>query len=372
VQQQSTTPSTNSSNEQRLTRQKRKLHDLEEQSDEIERQLVKDFCNRTKIRNISKVVVGQYELDCWYYSPYPYALQNHVDRLFVCDKCLKYTLDERLLHKHSQNCTYIHPPGNEIYRDSDANLSLFEVDGDLHKLWCQNLCLLAKLFIDHKTAFFDVEFFLFYVLTICDLNKHSYSVVGYFSKEKLSAENNNVACILTFPQYQRMGYGRFLIDVSYELSRIEQRVGSPEKPLSDLGKLSYRSYWMFVLIQKIVSAYRSGTELSIHDLSQMTFVKQSDIISTLKYLNLCQYIKGQHTVYIPKKEVLDEHEMWYQKELIKLSKYTRFQNAKLKWTPSVYPKMWKRSQDTRNRNRKTDENEQLDDKQIKKNRTYAR
>ena len=32
-------------------------------------------------------------------------------------------------------------------------------------MYCQNLCLLAKLFLDHKTLYFDVEPFLFYVLT---------------------------------------------------------------------------------------------------------------------------------------------------------------------------------------------------------------
>ena len=29
----------------------------------------------------------------------------------------------------------------------------------------------------------------------------------------------NLACILTFPSYQRKGYGRFLINFSYELSK---------------------------------------------------------------------------------------------------------------------------------------------------------
>ena len=35
-------------------------------------------------------------------------------------------------------------------------------------IYCQNLCLLVKLFLDHKTLYYDVEPFLFYVLTIND------------------------------------------------------------------------------------------------------------------------------------------------------------------------------------------------------------
>jgi hypothetical protein len=44
-------------------------------------------------------------------------------------------------------------------------LSVFEVDGNTNKIYCQNLCLLVKLFLDHKTLYYDVEPFLFYVLT---------------------------------------------------------------------------------------------------------------------------------------------------------------------------------------------------------------
>ena len=50
-----------------------------------------------------------------------------------------------------------------------GSLSIYEVDGLNYKLYCQNLCLLAKLFLDHKTLYFDVEPFIFYIL--CEVDK---------------------------------------------------------------------------------------------------------------------------------------------------------------------------------------------------------
>ena len=47
------------------------------------------------------------------------------------------------------------------------------------------------------------------------------------------------------------------------MSKVEESVGSPEKPLSDLGKLSYRSYWTWILLDVLKNA--SGT-VSIKDL----------------------------------------------------------------------------------------------------------
>ena len=55
----------------------------------------------------------------------------------------------------------------------------------LHQVYCQNLCLLAKLFLDHKTLYYDVEPFLFYVMTTADsVGCH---MVGYFSKVRPTA-----------------------------------------------------------------------------------------------------------------------------------------------------------------------------------------
>jgi histone acetyltransferase MYST1 len=51
-----------------------------------------------------------------------------------------------------------------------------QVDGKKEKSFCQNLCFMAKLFLDHKTLYYDVDLFLFYVL--CELDERGAHVVG--------------------------------------------------------------------------------------------------------------------------------------------------------------------------------------------------
>lgn len=162
---------------------------------------------------INKIRFGVYDIDTWYQAPYPEEYAQVPDgRLWLCEFCLKYMKSGFVAGRHRMKCKARHPPGDEIYRD--GSISVFEVDGRKNKIYCQNLCLLAKMFLDHKTLYYDVEPFLFYVMTeVDDLGAR---FVGYFSKEKRTPQNN-VSCIMTLPVRQRKGWGQLLIDFS-ELS----------------------------------------------------------------------------------------------------------------------------------------------------------
>jgi hypothetical protein len=154
------------------------------------------------------------------------------------------------------------------------------------------------MFLDHKTLYYDVEPFLFYVMT--EVDEVGARFVGYFSKEKRSPDYN-VSCIMTLPVRQRKGWGHLLIDFSespveapltpgYLLSRKEGRVGSPEKPLSALGALSYRNYWTVTVFDYLRTASKgikmdgefwAAMALTRADISAKTSMTLEDIHSVL-------------------------------------------------------------------------------------------
>ncbi|GLB36731.1 putative MOZ/SAS family protein [Lyophyllum shimeji] len=245
----------------------------------------------TAQRNFDKVHFGEWQVKTWYFSPYPLTdteldepppastsasstpkipgVQKATARshgrtsdllagglgrnyagaekpsLWVCQQCFKYMADGNSYDLHLKYCTVDYPPGRRVYQRGAH--SIWEVDGAKQKLYCQNLSLFGKLFIDVKTLFFDCDNFLFYILT--DSTSKQDHMLGYFSKEKVSYDDYNLACIMTLPPYQRRGYGMLMIEFSYELSRRAGKVGTPERPLSDLGLRSYLAYWVSTLIR---------------------------------------------------------------------------------------------------------------------------
>jgi histone acetyltransferase HTATIP len=217
--------------------------------------------------NVLEVVFGSLLIKPWYPSFYPeQTVGRKVERLYVCQWCFKYSKElmgflghlvcfsliltpsaNRNSNNAQKACPYRNtpPPGVNVY--TKDNYSLYEIDGEKQKLYAQNVSLFAKLFLDTKSVFYDVTTFLYYLLVAhsptpsiphtgmgTDGVGEQGQVVGFFSKEKMSWDNNNLACILVFPPWQKQGLGQILMGASYEMSKREDRLGGPEKRMLSL------------------------------------------------------------------------------------------------------------------------------------------
>lgn len=295
-----------------------------------------------KRSRIEKIQFGDFCINTWYSSPFPEEF-SRCNTLYICEFCLKYLGSPTSYDRHQLkicNTEKCHPPGIEIYRDPESRLAIWEVDGRKNVDYCQNLCLLAKLFLNSKTLYYDVEPFLFYVLT--EIDEHDpvkYHFVGYFSKEKLNNSDYNVSCILTLPTYQRKGYGRFLIDFSYLLSRNEFKFGTPEKPLSDLGLVSYRSYWKLTIAKTLKRIYHLYVEkrsrlplISIEVLSKITGMTPADVVVGLEEVGglIRDSETGRYGIAINFDLVSTIAENWEAKG------YVKVKPEKILWKPLIY------------------------------------
>ncbi len=81
--------------------------------------LEKNHVERTKVRNIDQIVLGAFEINTWYYSPYPeeYGKQKS---LYICKKCLKYMKFADTYDRHTEKCSFDSPPGKKIYSDTNV------------------------------------------------------------------------------------------------------------------------------------------------------------------------------------------------------------------------------------------------------------
>ncbi|KAI1370536.1 acyl-CoA N-acyltransferase [Hypoxylon crocopeplum] len=232
----------------------------------------------------------------------------------------------------------------EVVTD-EGEWSVWEVDGEKDRLFCQHLSLFAKLFLDNKSVFFDVTGFNYFLLVytpppfpspppsslrnnnatqqppipppLADVTNqqprpsssaaHATSssqpasifrpqVVGFFSKEKLSWDSNNLACILVFPPWQRKGLGALLMGVSYEISRREGILGGPEKPISELGRKGYKRFWAGKiarwLLQLEIAPNADGggkdTLVSVEDCSASTWIAPEDCLAVLREMGVVE------------------------------------------------------------------------------------
>ncbi|PSR74883.1 acyl-CoA N-acyltransferase [Coniella lustricola] len=296
--------------------------------------------------------------------------EGKLDRLYVCPSCFKYSKELVPWWQHVHLCERrAHMPGQKIYThpktqrttgqqrlaghashrspmrskktaetahepqdpqdpQDQGEWSIWQVDGEDEPLFCQNLSLFAKLFLDNKSVFFDVAGFHYFLLvhttpppprrsadherdqdqdqdqtrseSEADPRPPTHQVVGFFSKEKLSWDNNNLACILIFPPWQRKGLGALLMGVSYEISRREGCLGGPEKPISDLGKKGYKRFWggeiaAWLLGLDSASSGAGGSKgeeeevvVDVEECSQATWIVPEDCLMMLREMGVIE------------------------------------------------------------------------------------
>jgi hypothetical protein len=91
--------------------------------------------------------------------------------MYLCEYCFAPFAAQPEHDRHLVKCPLRHPPGAEIYRSHERGVTVaaFEVDGARETTYCEHLCLLAKLFLDHKTLEFDCSPFLFYI--VCEVDE---------------------------------------------------------------------------------------------------------------------------------------------------------------------------------------------------------
>ncbi|CAF0991202.1 unnamed protein product [Didymodactylos carnosus] len=262
---------------------------------------------------------------------------NPIKKIYVCEYCLKYFHNEEYSwQRHLTKCSWTHPYGLKLYETD--KLTLYEVNGNSeHRGFCQNLCLLARLFIDSKNVDKYVDRFLFYILyekeilpsrnsspsVIPNLNNNqqqlcNYQMIGYFSKLKFSnkREHPNLSCLLVLPQHAKQGYSKILIEFSYLLCQLENKT----------SLLCYRSYWREKILQFIIEidyiereissnevAKDDLNSISMKDIRYWTGFLTKDILSTLQYFGLIRVqdktfcVIKKHPLYVEQKRKQQQH-----------------------------------------------------------------
>ena len=140
---------------------------------------------------------------------------------------------------------------------------------------------------------------------------------------------------MTMPQYQKQGYGRFLIHFSYLLSKQEGQPGTPEKPLSDLGRVSYHAYWKSVILEYF-HAHKSEmsgvTYLTLDAISKETGMYSHDIVVALQLLGMVHWDdKAGLPLIVIDWNLVDQHAVRVSNSKTRIS----LEPECLRWTPLV-------------------------------------
>jgi len=89
--------------------QKRKIDEthVEQGHEELDAASLREHEEFTKVKNIAKIELGRYEIDTWYFSPFP-PEYNDCPKLFFCEFCLNFMKRKEQLQRHMVSYTYLY------------------------------------------------------------------------------------------------------------------------------------------------------------------------------------------------------------------------------------------------------------------------
>lgn len=207
--------------------------------------------------------------------------------LHLCPRCFLYSSCAEDLDSHKPNCRYAQTtPGQIVYNDGTLTIREFDGADTSTRLYLQCVALFGKCFLETKSICFALDGFIFYIV----YENSSNLVAGFFSKEKRSWHNYNLACVVVLPPFQKRGIGRLLVGLSYYISRLGHTVGAPEQPLSEHGLKSYESYWRTEIARYL--CLKPLKCVTIRSISDATGIDPCDIVSTLQTMGALSHNKN--------------------------------------------------------------------------------
>ncbi|KAH0624341.1 hypothetical protein JD844_031724 [Phrynosoma platyrhinos] len=116
----------------------------------------------------------------------------------------------------------------------------------------------------------------------------------------------------------------------YLLSRREGQAGSPEKPLSDLGRVSYLAYWKSVVLEYLYCHHEK--QISIKGMSRATGMCPHDIATTLQQHSMIDR-REEKFIVIKREKLISSH----MEKLKTNPRINEVDPESLRWTPLLVP-----------------------------------